>query len=434
MAPKRVLRHGTFSKTIFLYFSHANYFQNKHTINIIFMKNFTFTLLKTVLVTLVFFSLSSCENKKQSAPPPPKIPVVSVIQQNVPIYKEFVGQVYGQLDIPIRARVSGFLEGIHFEEGRRVKKGQLLYTIDPEPYQAALAQEMSKLAEARTSFVKARSDLDRIEPLAAMNAVSKSDLDAAKAQYDAAKAYVDATKASVRLAKIQLGYCSIYSPISGVIGKTKAKVGEFVGQNPNPVILNTVSKISNVSVEFFLPESDYLALARSFDVTPGKNAGQNEKRSSRQKETLQLILSDGSVYKHRGKVDFINRQVDPTTGAILIQATFPNPERILRPGLFARVKAEIYVDSNALLVPQRCVNETQGKHNVFVVQDSVVRFVPVETGPTVGDMWIIKKGLKKGDQVVLQGLQYVKEGVKVVPQPKTFQSKSKLINELLNNQ
>ena len=398
------------------------------------MKNFNFTLLKVTLVTLVFFSLASCGSKKKTAPPPPKIPVVTVLQENVPIYKEFVGQVYGQVDIPIRARVSGFLEGIHFEEGRRVKKGQLLYTIDPEPYQATVAQEMSKLAEAQTSFVKAQSDLNRIEPLAAMNAVSKSDLDAARAQYDAAKAYVNAAKASVRLAKIQLGYCSIYSPINGIIGKTKAKVGEFVGQNPNPVILNTVSKISNVSVEFFLPEKDYLALARSFGVTPGKEAQQKEEEKATQKEALQLILSDGSVYPYRGKVDFINRQVDPSTGTILVQATFPNPKRILRPGLFSKVKAEIYVDSNALLVPQRCVNETQGKHNVFVVRDSTVHFVSVQTGPTVGDMWIIKKGLKKGDQVVLEGLQYVKEGVKVVPDPKAFKSKSKLINQLLNNQ
>ena len=397
------------------------------------MKKFSFTLLKVALVTLVLFSLASCGGKK-TTPPPQKIPVVTVLQENVPIYKEFVGQVYGQVDIPIRARVSGFLEGIHFEEGRRVKKGQLLYTIDPEPYQANVAKEMSKLAEAQTSFVKAQSDLNRIEPLAAMNAVSKSDLDAARAQFDAAKAYVDAAKASVRLAKIQLGYCSIYSPIDGIIGKTKAKVGEFVGQSPNPVILNTVSKISQVSVEFFLPEKDYLSLARSYGVTPGKEEQPKKEEKATQKEALQLILSDGSVYPYRGKVDFINRQIDPSTGTILIQATFPNPKRVLRPGLFSKVKAEIYVDSNALLVPQRCVNETQGKHNVFVVsKDSTVHFVPVEAGPVVGDMWIINKGLKKGDQVVLEGLQYVKEGMKVLPEPKAFKSKSKLINQLLNN-
>ncbi len=397
------------------------------------MKKFTFQYLNIGMILLVFLIVSSCGNKKKAAPPPPEIKVVKVLQANVPIYKEFVGQIYGQVDIPIRARVSGFLEGIHFEEGRSVKKGQLLYTIDPQPYQAKVAQEMSKLAEAKTGFVKAQSDLERIEPLAKMNAVSKSDLDAARAQYDAAKAYVEAAQASVRLAKIQLGYCSIKSPISGVIGKTKAKVGEFVGQTPNPVILNTVSKISNVRAEFFLPESDYLMLARAHGTAPGEETAEKlNKTKPQEKRKLQLILSDGSLYPYKGRVDFINREVDPNTGTILIQATFPNPKRILRPGLFARIKAELYVDSNALLVPQRCVVETQGKNSVFVVSDSTVHFVSVETGPTVGDMWIIKKGLKPGDQVVLEGLQKVKEGLKVKPQPTEFQSKSTIIKNLNN--
>jgi len=398
------------------------------------MKKFTSDFLKVSLVVLVIFSLTACGSKKQTAPPPPKIPVVSVLQRDVPIYKEFVGQVYGEVDIPIRARVSGFLEGIHFLEGRRVTKGQLLYTVDQQPYLAQVAQEMSKLAEAKTGFVKAQSDLDRIVPLAKMNAVSKSDLDAARAQYDAAKAYVDAAEASVRLAKIQLSYCFIKSPIDGVIGKTKAKVGEFVGQSPNPVILNTVSKIRNVRVEFFLSESDYLALARSYgQATEAVRKKKLEELKQKSEGRLELILSDGSVFKYKGRIDFIDRQVNPTTGSILIQATFPNPDGLLRPGLFAKVKAELYVDKNALLVPQRCISEIQGKYNVFVVQDSVVRFVNVKVGPTVGDMWIIDKGLKKGDKVVLEGLQQVKEGMKINPEVTTFQSKSKIINNL-NNQ
>ena len=396
------------------------------------MKNFTQQLLK-IIFALVIFSITSCGNKKQKTPPPQKIPVVTVLQRDVPIYKEFVGQVYGQVDIPIRARVSGFLEGIHFEEGSRVTKGQLLYTIDQQPYQAQVAQEMSKLAEAKTGFVKAQSDLERIEPLAKMNAVSKSDLDAARAQYDAAKAYVDAAEASVRLAKIQLGYCFIKSPINGVIGKTNAKVGEFVGKDPNPVILNTVSKLKNVRVEFFLSESDYLMLARAY----GQNT--NEMRKTKLKESkvkegkLELILADGSVFKHKGRIDFIDRQVDPSTGSILIQASFPNPDRILRPGLFAKVRAELYVDSNALLVPQRSVAEVQGKHSVFTVQDSLVHFTAVKVGPTVGDMWIITGGLKKNDKVVLEGLQKVKEGMKIIPDVTTFKSKSEIIKNL-NNQ
>ncbi len=396
------------------------------------MKNFTQQLLKIILV-LVIFSMVSCGSKKQKTPPLQKIPVVTVLQRNVPIYKEFVGQVYGQVDIPIRARVSGFLEGIHFEEGRRVTKGQLLYTIDKQPYQIQVAQEMSKLAEAKTGFVKAQSDLDRIEPLAKMNAVSKSDLDAARAQYDAAKAYVDAAEASVRLAKIQLSYCFIKSPINGVIGKTKAKVGEFVGQNPNPLILNTVSKLKNVRVEFFLSESDYLMLARAYGQNTSEMRKTKLKESRKENEKLELILADDSVFKYKGRIDFIDRQVDPSTGSILIQASFPNPDRILRPGLFAKVRAELYVDSNALLVPQRSVVEVQGKHSVFTVQDSLVHFTAVKVGPTVGDMWIITSGLKKNDKVVLEGVQKVKEGMKIIPDVTTFKSKSKIINNL-NNQ
>ncbi len=394
------------------------------------MKKFTIHLLKISIIVFVIFSFASCGNEKKAAPPPPKIPVVKVLQEDVPIYKEFVGQVYGKVDIPIRARVSGFLEGIHFNEGRRVHKGQLLYTIDQQPYLAKVAQEMSKLAEAKTGFVKAQSDLERIEPLAKMNAVSKSDLDAARAQFDAAKAYVDAANASVRLSKIELSYCFIKSPINGIIGKTEAKVGEFVGKTPNPVILNTVSQINDVRVEFFLSESDYLMLARSYEEKvkkPGKKS--IKKINQKEVENLELILADGSVFKYKGKVDFIDREVNPTTGAILIQASFPNPDDILRPGLFAKVKARLYVDKNALLVPQRCVSEIQGKHSVYVVSpDSLIHFVSVKTGPTIGDMWIITHGLKKNDQVVLEGIQQVKEGMKVNPELQIFQSKSNIIN------
>ena len=198
------------------------------------------------------------------------------------------------------------------------------------------------------------------------------------------------------------------------------------------MILNTVSKIKNVRVEFFLSESDYLALARSYgQASEVARKEKLEKLKQKAKDRLELILSNGSVFKYKGKIDFIDRQVDPTTGSILIQATFPNPDKILRPGLFAKVKAELYVDKNALLVPQRCISEIQGKYNVFVVQDSVVRFVNVKVGP--GDMWIIAEGLKKGDKVVQEGLQQVKEGMKIIPELTTFQSKSKLINNL-NNQ
>jgi len=194
------------------------------------MKNLLPNYVKLLPVILLVLFIASCAEKKQEAAEPPEIPVIEVIQKDVPIYDEFVGQVYGYSDIPIRARVAGFLTGINFDEGFKVNKGQLLYTIDPAEFEAKVASQESLLAEAKTALAKAKSDLDRIKPLAEINAVSKSDLDAAQANYDASVSYVEAQKANLKYANINLGYCRIYSPIEGIIGKTKARIGEFVGK------------------------------------------------------------------------------------------------------------------------------------------------------------------------------------------------------------
>ena len=378
-----------------------------------------------IVIALLF--LASCGDNTVKQMPPPEIIVVEVIQDSVELKKDFVGQIYGQFDIPIRARVSGFLEGIHFEEGRSVTKGQLLYTIDPQPFEAEVARAMSVLAESRTSLAKAESDLNRYKPLAEINAVAQSDLDAAQAQYDAAVAYVDAASASVKLAKINLGYCRMYAPINGVIGKTKAKVGEFVGQDPNPVILNTVSKLERVRVEFFLSESDFLALSR--DVIERLNKETNTRRIRDKAPSLELILADGSIFEHKGVVDFLDREVDPSTGAILIQASFPNPDMLLRPGLFARVRAVMERIGNAILVPQKCVMELQGNYSVYIVDnESKVKFQPVMVGEKIGDLWLINKGLEKGDIVVMEGLQFVREGMVVNPDLQVFESQSEETN------
>ncbi|NOR88121.1 MAG: efflux RND transporter periplasmic adaptor subunit, partial [Bacteroidales bacterium] len=203
------------------------------------MKTITFLIKTTIVSALFLVAFSSCKEEQQAVIPPTAVTVVSVLQKDVPIYQEYVGQTYGIFDIPIRARVQGFLEGIHFDEGTRVKKGDHLYSIDPQPYKASVAARLSEIAQAKTLMVKAENDLRRYEPLAEANAVSQSDLDNARAQYEASVAQVDAANANYDLANIELGYTEIYSPIDGIIGKTKAKVGEFVGQNPNPVILNT---------------------------------------------------------------------------------------------------------------------------------------------------------------------------------------------------
>ncbi|PLW96666.1 MAG: efflux RND transporter periplasmic adaptor subunit, partial [Marinilabiliales bacterium] len=372
-----------------------------------------------IIITVILFS---CAEKKREAPPPPDIPVVEVIQKDVPIYSQFVGQVYGYSDIPIRARVAGFLEGLFFEEGSKVTKGQLLYTIDPEPFQAQVATQTSHLAEAKTELAKTKSDLDRIVPLAKINAVSQMDLDAAQANYDAALAYVDAQQSNLNYANITLSYCWMKSPINGIIGKTKARGGEFVGQDPNPVILNTVSTIDTIRVEFFLTEANYIRLARQFSE---KNKG-NEEKNPDYETNLSLILADGSKYSDKGYINFINREVDPQTGSLLVQATFPNTDKLLRPGQYAKVVVKMKDVKGGLLIPQRCTMELQGQYSVYVVSDdNTVESRQIVVGESVGDMLLVKEGLKANEKVVIDALQKVKTGVKVVPKITEFKSQSK---------
>lgn len=377
-------------------------------------------LMLFIIVSTIHLSCS--EHKKEEAAPP-EIQVVQVIQKDVPIYNEFVGQVYGEKDIPIRARVEGFLEGIHFKEGLKVTKGQLLYSIDPLPFEARVNSQKSKLAEAKTMQVKAKSDLDRYIPLAKKNAVSQSDLDAKQAQYDAALSSVDAARANLKSAEIELGYCEIYSPINGIIGKTEAREGDFVGREPNPVILNTVSKTDNVRVTFFLTESDYLFIAREYrkDIKAGATGNLKDE----DKAKIELILSDGKTYAHTGTVDFIDRGVDASTGTILIQASFPNPDFLLRPGLYAKVKVKMKTVDGGLLVPQRCVMELQGQHSVYVVTtENKIESRTIKTGSRIGDLWLIKKGLKPNDKIVLEGLQKVANGMEIKPVITEFESKT----------
>lgn len=367
----------------------------------------SFVLLTAILL---FFS---CKDKQAQQAPPPDINVVEVIQKEIPIYKEYVGQTYGYKDIPIRARVDGYLTGIHFKEGFGVKKGQLLYTIDQQPYQAKVAEAMGQLAKAKTELVRAENELNRIKPLAEMKAVSESDLDAALAEQGAAKASVEAAEASLRLTRINLGYTNLKSPINGLIGKTLAEEGEYVGKNPNPVILNTVSRIDNIRVEFFLTESEYLYFFR-------KN-----KDDSRKKASLELILADGSLHKHKGKIDFIDRNVDPTTGAILLQATFPNPEKLIRPGQYAKVKALIEINKNALIVPQRCIKELQGKYSAFIVNsENKVELKEVLIAGFYDDFYIISDGVKVGDKVIIEGIQKVAPEMVVKPNIIEFESQT----------
>ncbi len=363
-----------------------------------------------VITTLLF----SCGGEDQVQIPPPVVQVYVTTTTNVPIYKEFIGETQGFKDIDIRARVEGYLEGIHFEEGSEVKKDQLLYTIESQPFQENVAEKQSQLAAANIELVNAESDLSRIKPLAAENAISQIDLDSAQAKYDASIESVKAAEANLNAANIQLSYTKILSPIDGIIGGTQAKVGDFVGASPNPVILNTVSSLSTILVQFFVTENEYLQAARRIIAeTEEYQVGEAKKEP----DDLKLILSDGSVYGYDGKFDFIDRNVDPMTGAILIQSSFPNPNQLLRPGLFAKVRAEVNRIKDGILVPQRCIVELQGTFSVLVIDESnKVQNRQVQVGPKVKEFWLIKEGLKPGEKIIYEGLQKVKEGIVVVPE------------------
>ncbi len=377
------------------------------------MKNIPVVLF---VVVLLFFSCEKKENANQTQPL--SIKVVIVQPKTIPIYKEFVGQIYGERDIPIRARVEGFLEEIHFKEGSRVVKGQLLYVIDSDPYLQKVVAQESVVSQAETLLIQTESDLLRIKPLAEIDAVSMRELDMAQAQRDVAISALNAEKANLKLAEINLSYANIYAPMDGVIGKTLAREGEFVGRDPNPVILNTISEIKNIRVQFFLSENEYLLMAREYLNNPEREKDKSE---------IELILSDGSLYGSKGEIDFIDRNIDASTGAILVQATFPNPNRLIKPGQFARVKVKIKDEKNALLVPQKSVTELQGQYSVLVVDsENKVQTNQVKIGEKIGDMWIISEGLNEGDKLIIEGLQKVRSGMEVIPEITEFKSKTNL--------
>jgi membrane fusion protein (multidrug efflux system) len=381
------------------------------------MKN-QYSLAFTILLLILY----SCGKKEPAVLPPQTFHVFEVKTQSIPIYEEFVGQIYGEKDIPIRARVEGFLTGIHFLEGERVQKGQLLYSIDPEPFQEKVAAEKSKVSEAKTILVQAENDLRRIEPLAEMSAVSQQELDMARAKRDAAESSLEAAEANLNIARINLGYTKMYAPIEGIIGKTEAREGEFVGKDPNPVILNTVSQLRSVRVQFFLSENDYLKMARNYLTDEEMKL---ERVEGDNRAELQLILADGSLYDQKGRVDFIDRNIDASTGSILIQATFPNPDRLIRPGQFARVKVRVRQADNAILIPQKCASELQGQFSVFYVnQDNKVESRQVKISDSVGEFYVISEGLNAGDRIILEGLQKVRPDMEIVPEVTAFESQA----------
>ena len=359
----------------------------------------------TALCLLASLCLVSACKRKATTPvsqEPPSVPVVEVIQEDIPLQMTFVGQTYGSADITIQSRVSGFLTGIHFREGGPVKKGQLLYTVEPSSLSAQSAEANAALVNARTALTQAQANYDRIKPLAEMDAVSQSVLDASLAQLGSARASVRSAEASLRYANIQLGYTRIYSPVDGVIGPTNARIGDFVGLQSEIPVLNTVSQIDSVLVRFYMPYNDYLSI-----LSRGENASLT---------VIVLTLTNGMPYPYRGRFDFVGRAVTQSSGSIEVQVSFQNPDSVLRPGQFAKITANMGTLRGALLVPQKSVSELQNLYTVYVVgSDNKLSQKVVEVGPTYGELWVITSGIAPGDRVVLEGFHKVRAGMEITP-------------------
>jgi membrane fusion protein (multidrug efflux system) len=389
---------------------------------------------------------ASCTRVTSAAGPPrpPDVEVVPVEQRDIPVYREWIGTLDGMVNAAIRAQVTGYLRSQNYSEGSFVRKGQLLFEIDPRPFQAAvdqaqgqLAQANAQLAQAKAQLLQAQAQLDTAEanqgrtqldedryvPLAKQKAVTQQDLDnatqnnlsgkaqveAARAQVETSRAQIQASSAAVQAAKagqetveVNLGFTRLIAPIDGIAGVAQIQLGNLVSPATNAV--TTVSTVDPIKANFTVSEQEYLSFTRL--DTPMKLL------------ELELILSDGTVYPHKGKFAFADRQVNQNTGAIQLTGLFPNPGNILRPGQYGRVRAAIATIHGALLVPQPAVTELQGGYQVATVDDkNTVSIEAVKTGDRVGSMWVIRQGLKPGQRVIVEGAQKAVPGGTVSPKP-----------------
>jgi membrane fusion protein (multidrug efflux system) len=360
------------------------------------------------ILGLAVAALGACAKKPSAAAAPPEVFVAQVEQRDVPVYMELVGQTKGSKDIEIRARVEGYLDKVAYTEGSFVHKGDLLYEIDPKPFQASLANSKADLATAQARLEKTTTDVKRLRPLAQQEAVSQQELDNAVANQEAAKAQVDAQKANVEKAGLDLGYTHVTSPLDGLSGTTEVKAGTLVGRNES-TLLTTISQIDPILFRAGVSEADMLRIAKQRE---------NQSQPRGRDIEIQLLLADGTVHPHPGHLDAVERAVDPTTGTLTVQFSFPNPERILRPGQYGRARFIVEKKSAALLVPQRSVSELQNLYSVAVVgEGNKVAFRNVKVGPRVDSQWVVEEGLKSGETVVVEGLQRLKDGVVVNPKP-----------------
>lgn len=364
------------------------------------------------LPVLVAVGLSSCKREapQAAAPPPPAVIVAAVEQKTVPIYVENVGQTQAASTVEIRARVSGFITEAPFKEGSMVKKGDLLFRIDPRPYQAIVDQTRANVTKAEASMERAKADLARLEPLAAASAISKQDRDTAVTTVKVAEADVLAASAAAATAELDLGYTTMVAPFDGVIGARNVDVGNYVGNGASTSLLATVSTTDPMRVSFNVAEQNYLRFQRRF-----MDDAAREEHSRKMEFTL--ILGDGTTYEHQGRFEFADRALDPRTGTLKIVVSFPNAENLLKPGQFARIRAKTEEKPDALLVPQRAVVETQNMRSVMVVgADNKVTPKPVQTEGRFEDAYIVKEGVQAGDRVIIEGIQKARPGMTVNPQ------------------
>jgi membrane fusion protein (multidrug efflux system) len=354
------------------------------------------------------------EEAAPPAPPPPEVTVVTVEQRDVPLYAELIGQTKGSKNVDIRARVSGYLLAVHFQEGEPVEEGQLLYEIDPRPFEAALARAKGDVALAQADVGRAKQDVSRLEPLVAENAVPRQDYETAVSLLKAAEARLESARALEQTAQIDLDFTRIHSPMTGLAGENNISAGNLVA--PGETVLTTISVIDPINARFSLSEQEYLKLVRA------RIAGDLPDKDSEER-TFEIVLADGSVHPDRGKFVYADRSVDARTGTLNMEAEFPNPDSVLRPGQFARVRVQLDVRKGGLLVPQRAVKEFQATFQVAVVQSGdQVEMRTIEPGPRIDSMWLVNEGLKAGERVVLEGLQKVRTGMTVRPTEATAEA------------
>jgi len=361
----------------------------------------------------------------------PVVEVVQVEQKDVPIYGEWIGTLDGLVNADVRAQVTGYIQRQAYQEGAFVRKGELLFQIDPRPFQAVLDQAEGQLAQAKAMLANAQAvqgrtelDVNRYTPLAKEQAASQQDLDnavqnnlAAKATVATARAQIQTYEAAVETAKINLDFTRLIAPIDGIAGQAQLQVGALAAPSSGPV--TSVSTVDPIKVYFTVGEPQYLAWRKRFPT-------ESSREEAHRNLHLELILADGSVYPHEGKFYFADRQVNEGTGAIRLAGLFPNPGNILRPGGYGRVRAVIRKQQGAILVPQRAVTELQGGYQVAVVgSDGKVDIHTITVGDRVGSDWIVTDGLKPGENVVAEGVQKVRQGAHVNTKPFATEAKGK---------